>query len=101
MPRKDTNVKRFNGPGKGRPKGVKEAIPRSAKASVKKIIEDLVGLEPEMVRAAFKAGLEAKPPYSFPYVQLGAHYIDGKPSDKIEQDVSVEFRWKNPDENAE
>jgi hypothetical protein len=50
-------------------------------ASVKRILKDLVGVQPELIRDAIIAGLLAPPPRSFPYVALAAAYLDGKPVD--------------------
>jgi hypothetical protein len=51
------------------------------KASVKRILKDLVGTQPELIKDAIIAGLLAPPPRSFPYVALAAAYLDGKPVD--------------------
>jgi hypothetical protein len=51
------------------------------KASIKRIIKDLVGVRPELVENALIDGLMAPPPRSFPYVALCAAYTDGKPID--------------------
>lgn len=51
------------------------------KASVKRILKDLVGVQPELIKDAIIAGLLAAPPRSFPYVALAAAYLDGKPID--------------------
>jgi hypothetical protein len=51
------------------------------KASVKRIIKDLVGVRPELIENAIIDGLMAPPPRSFPYVALAAAYLDGKPVD--------------------
>lgn len=50
-------------------------------ASVKRILKDLVGVRPELIRDALIEGLMAPPPRSFPYVALAAAYLDGKPVD--------------------
>ena len=50
-------------------------------ASVKKILKDLIGVRPELIRDALIEGLMAAPPRSFPYVALAAAYLDGKPID--------------------
>lgn len=49
------------------------------KASVKRILKDLVGTRPELIMDALIAGLLATPPRSFPYIALAAAYLDGKP----------------------
>lgn len=50
-------------------------------ASVKRILKDIVGVQPELVREAIIEGLSAPPPRSFPYIALAASYLDGKPVD--------------------
>jgi hypothetical protein len=39
--------------------------------------------EYEAGKAAMRAGLLADPPKSFQYLQLAAHYLDGKPADTM------------------
>jgi len=78
---------------KGRPKGSKSLVPQSVKASLKKVLTDIATENPAMIREAIERGINAKPPYSFSYLQLAAHYIDGKPSDKIEHEGNVSFTW--------
>jgi hypothetical protein len=51
------------------------------KASVKRIMADLVGTQPELVRDALIEGLQARPPFSVPYLVLASAYLDGKPID--------------------
>jgi hypothetical protein len=51
------------------------------KASVKRILKDLVGTQPDLIKEAMIAGLLAPPPRSFPYIALAAAYLDGKPVD--------------------
>jgi len=48
-------------------------------ASVKKILKDLIGVRPELIRDALIEGLMAPPPRSFPYVALAFAYDVGKP----------------------
>ena len=50
-------------------------------ASVKRILKEIVGIEPDLIRAAIIDGLSAPPPRSFPYIALAAAYLDGKPID--------------------
>jgi hypothetical protein len=51
------------------------------KASIKRIMADLVGTQPELVRDALIEGLQARPPFSVPYLVLASAYLDGKPID--------------------
>ena len=76
------NLKRSAGPG--RPKGSKDSIPRTFRASIKKVFEDIASTEPTLIEKAVRAGLASAPPKSFAYVQLAAHYLDGKPTDKVD-----------------
>jgi hypothetical protein len=78
----------------GRKKGTKNSIPPTLKASVKAIYKELSEKKPELFRKAIEDGIQAKPPYSFQYLQLGAHYLDGKPADKVENSGSIRFKWK-------
>jgi len=74
-------------PGQGgRKKGSRDKIPRTFKASVKAIYEEIASNDPGIIRRAIVRGLSAPPPKSFPYVQLGAHYLDGKPTEPKEPD---------------
>jgi hypothetical protein len=81
-------------PKKGRKPGSKGAIPPTFKASLKRIFNEIATEEPGLLKTAIRDGIMAKPPYSFQYIQVAAHYIDGKPSDKVEHEGAVEFRWK-------
>jgi len=89
-----SKIGELNHKGRGRPKGTKNIVPPSFKASLKKIFKDIATEDPAMLRKALEDGLSAKPPYSFQYLQLAAHYIDGKPSDKVEHDGNVTITWK-------
>jgi hypothetical protein len=69
-------------PGQGgRRKGAKDRIPRTFKASVRAIFEEVAATHPQMLRDAVTKGLAAPPPKSYPYLQLLAHYVDGKPTE--------------------
>jgi len=57
----------------------KRELTKKMKASVKRIMADLVGTQPELVRDALIEGLQARPPYSMPYLILASAYLDGKP----------------------
>lgn len=80
------NLKRTAGPG--RPKGSRDKIPRSFRASVAQLYRDLADEQPELYRDAIERGLRSEPPKSFPYLQLAASYIDGKPRDHIDVDLT-------------
>jgi hypothetical protein len=79
-----------NGSGRGRGRKTKvdpntpvgnTTLAKLEKASVKRILKDIVGTQPELVRDAIIKGLSADPPRSFPYIALAAAYLDGKPVD--------------------
>ncbi len=69
-------------PGQGgRKKGSKDKIPRSVKASMRAIFEDIASNDQEVIRDAMIKGLTAPPPKSFSYLQLMVHSLDGKPAE--------------------
>jgi len=79
-----------NGSGRGRGRTNKvdpntpvgnTTLAKIEKASVKRILKDIVGTQPELLRDAIIKGLSADPPRSFPYIALAAAYLDGKPVD--------------------
>ena len=82
MAKNTAGLKRDAGPG--RPKGSKNKVPGSVKASFRKVCEDIGAEQPDLIRKAFERGLTARPPHSFSYLQVWAHYTDGKPKDTIE-----------------
>lgn len=86
--------------GKGRRKGSKHKLDPTLKASVKAIYKELSQTKPELFKEAIENGIKAKPPYSFQYLQLGAHYLDGKPKDMVEFDAAVEFSWKTSEDET-
>ena len=59
-------------PGQGgKPKGAKDAIPRTFKASVKAVYEDILSEDPDILKNAIVRGLVTrKPKEAFPYVRL-------------------------------
>lgn len=67
----------------GRPKGAKDKVPRGVKSSVKAILLDLAEHEPQIFHRLIRRGLRATPKVAFNYLQLSAHYIDGKPPDQL------------------
>lgn len=76
------NLKRDAGPG--RPKGSKNKFPNSVKASVVRVLEAVVNESPELIESAVLRGLKGKPRESFPFLQMAAHYLDGKPKESID-----------------
>ena len=69
-------------------KGIPNKIPTSLKNSIKYVAYQIGRRNPKLFYEAFRRGLEAKPPISFPYLQLAAHYLDGKPREKIELETT-------------
>lgn len=69
-------------PGPGRPKGSRDKVPRTFKASVRAIFAEVAAEQPGLLRDAILRGIQADPPKSYPYLQLAAHYLDGKPAER-------------------
>ena len=80
--RNTSGLKRNAGPG--RPKGSRDKVPRSVKASLLQIYTTLETDHPDLFQSAIIDGLRAKPPASFPYLQLWAFYRHGKPKDTVD-----------------
>ena len=76
-----SGLKRGGSPG--RPKGSKDRFPRSVKASIRKVMEKIARQEPKLIEQVIRDGFAGKPRDAFPYVQLFAHYLDGKPPETI------------------
>jgi hypothetical protein len=57
------------------------------KASIRAVFEEVASDDPELIRRAVRAGLEAPPPKSFPYLQLAAFYVDGRPVEEIKMQI--------------
>ena len=85
------NLKRTAGPG--RPKGSKDSIPRTFRASIKKVFEDIATTEPKLIKKAVREGLASVPPKSFAYVQLAAP-LPRRQTDR--QDRPHTFRSSHP-----
>ena len=76
----------------GKPKGAKDKLPRSFKASVAAIFAEVASADPGLIRSAIEKGLKSSPPRSYQYLALAGAYIDGKPKDVIQHE--------NPDGSA-
>jgi hypothetical protein len=57
------------------------------KASVKAVCAELAGECAAEIRNAIMKGVNSRPPHSLRYVELIAHYTDGKPADTIKLNV--------------
>lgn len=69
----------------GRKKGAKDKVPRgrAIKASIKAVLHDVVAQEPKLIRQTIVRGFKAPPQHAFHYVQLAAHFLDGKPTETV------------------
>ena len=68
----------------GRKPGSRDEVPRTLKASIKRVYEEIAAEDPALIRRALEQGLRAEPPKSYPYLQLAAYYLDGRPVERIE-----------------
>lgn len=75
--------------GPGRPKGRKNKVPSTFKASIKAVFEKVQQDDPKLIEQAVLRGLRGKPRESFPFIQLAAHYIDGKPAETVKLNAPV------------
>ena len=80
MPRNTSGLRRG---GPGRPPGRKNKVPPSVKASVKEVLEEVAGSNRDEIKAAIIKGINSKPPHSLSYVEVVAHYVDGKPAETV------------------
>lgn len=75
---------RFPKGNPGRPAGVPDIVPRSVKASMKQLFEEVAQTEQATLRSALMRGIRrggAK--HSDRYIRLVAEYVDGKPVDTL------------------
>ena len=79
--------------GPGRPKGSKDSIPRSVKASIRLACERIGKKHPKLIEERILAGVNHEDMrIAFPYIQMVAHYIDGKPKETHEHKVPEAVR---------
>jgi hypothetical protein len=70
MPKNNTTWKKGEG---GKPKGAKDLIPRSFKATLLSVYEKVCSDEPELIERAVMSGLRSRrPKEAFPFVKLYA-----------------------------
>lgn len=81
---KKTGGRPFAKGNPGRPKGSKNKIPGSVKASVKGIFEKLAVEDREAWERALKRTMRKGGAVAFPYFNLAAAYIDGKPVTRVQ-----------------
>jgi hypothetical protein len=53
------------------------------KASIRDVLEDLATNHRDEIRDAILKGIKSRPPASLRYIELAAHYVDGKPAETI------------------
>lgn len=87
---KNSKVDRSKG---GRPKRSKDKVPRGVRGSILAIAQHIATNNPEVIRKALINGFAARPPHSFPYLQLVAAYIDGRPAEKLEIAGRMEVQY--------
>ena len=68
-------------PRAGRPPGRRNRLPGG---SIRAMCKWLAEERPELYRDAIVRGLRAREARSFPFVQLAAHYLDGKPIERVQ-----------------
>lgn len=100
MGREATQFKSGNA---GRPRGAKNKTPRSVKRSLAEVLEHIERDHDGDIQAALLAGIRAKPPKSFPYLQLAYHYRVGKPKDTMDVNVTqpVVFECFEPEPTSD
>lgn len=79
-----------SGNPKGKPKGAKDKVPRSAKRAVELLIERF-GTDTALLEKALRKGLEAKAPSSFPYLKLVVEQSVGAPEQPVTGTTTVVF----------
>ena len=74
-----------------------------AEASVKKLLEEVVTENPERIRKTVRRGISRGGSVGFQYVQLSAHYLDGKPPVKLQLEPTqpIHFHFHKPKEDEE
>lgn len=68
-------------PRAGRPPGAKDKVPRSIKATIRQLYEEILATDREAVKAALRKKLLAGDHH---HVQLAAYYLDGKPVERVD-----------------
>jgi hypothetical protein len=81
---KKTGGRSFAKGNPGRPKGSHDKIPRTVKASVKAIFEKLAVEDRDAWERALKRTMRKGGAVAFPYYNLAAAYIDGKPVTRVQ-----------------
>ena len=100
------DFKKGNRMSRGRPKGSKDKIPRTFKASVALLFRELGEEDRDRWKAAIQRSMRLGGRIAFPYFQMAAHYLDGKPADQVDvnttQPINIIFpkdESRDDDEN--
>lgn len=72
----------------GRPKGKKDRVPKSVRASVAAILTRVVKEKHKTVESAIVDGISSGPRHADRYLRLAAEYVDGKPVDTVHLNAS-------------
>jgi len=94
---------------KGRPKPPRKKVEQYNRpypleeASVRKLLEEVVTENPERIRKTVRRGISRGGSVGFQYVQLSAHYLDGKPPVKLQLEPTqpIHFHFHKPKEDEE
>lgn len=92
---KGGGYKGFQKGNPGRPKGSRDKIPKSVKASIKALCEEIAA-DPKgnkSIRSAITRGIRAHVKYAHLYVRLVAEYVDGKPVDTL--NLNTQFKQED------
>ena len=82
MAHNTSGLKRDAGPG--RPKGSKDRIPKSFKASIAKAYAELAAEEPTLYKDRIRRDVKSgRGSVGFHHIQLAAYYLDGKPVETV------------------
>lgn len=73
----------------GRKRGAKDKFPRSFKASIAAVINEVAVEDPALIKSCIVRGLKAAAPKSFAYLQLAAAYVDGKPAETVNMNLDL------------
>jgi hypothetical protein len=80
--RNTSGLKRDAGPG--RPKGSKDRIPKSFKASIARAYEELANEDPNLYKDRIRRDVKSgRGSVGFHHIQLAAYYLDGKPVETV------------------
>lgn len=69
----------------GRPRSARDRVPRSTKASLLQVLGEIEEHHADDIESGLLAGIRAKPPVSFPYIQIALAYrFGGKPVHRVQ-----------------